>query len=135
MKKKILSIEELNFLAQKLISEFKHKIILFEGDLGAGKTTFIKSLIKELGSKDEVSSPTFSIVNEYSIPPDGIVYHFDLYRVESEDEALDFGVEEYLDSGNFCFIEWPEVIINLLDNNYHTIKIISDAGQRTVFFS
>lgn len=134
MKTEIHSLEELDFLARKLISEFKHKIVLFEGDLGAGKTTFIKSLVKELGSRDEVNSPTFSIVNEYSIPNDK-VFHFDLYRVKSEDEALDFGVEEYLDSGSFCFIEWPEIIMDLLEDNYHTIKIISEAGQRTIIFS
>ena len=91
-------------------------------------------MVKELGSRDEVSSPTFSIVNEYSIPNDK-VFHFDLYRVKSEDEALDFGVEEYLDSGRFCFIEWPEIIMDLLEDNYHTIKIISEAGQRTIIFS
>lgn len=134
MKTEIHSLEELDFLARKLISKFKHKIVLFEGDLGAGKTTFIKSLVKELGSRDEVNSPTFSIVNEYSIPNDK-VFHFDLYRVKSEDEALDFGVEEYLDSGRFCFIEWPEIIMDLLEDNYHTIKIISEAGQRTIIFS
>src|SRR5690606_9036825 len=111
MKMEIHSLEQLDFLVRKLIPEVKHKIVVFEGDLGAGKTTFIKSLVKELGSKDEVSSPTFSIVNEYSIP-NVKVFHFDLYRVKSEDEALDFGVEEYLDSGSFCFIEWPEIIMD-----------------------
>lgn len=134
MRTEIHSLDELDALAQKIISQLKHKIILFEGDMGAGKTTFIKSLAKELGSKDEVSSPTFSIVNEYSIPNDKI-FHFDLYRIQSEEEALDFGVEEYLDSGNYCLIEWPEIILDLLDDNYHSIKIIANEVQRTVIFS
>src|SRR5690625_1912116 len=134
MKTERHSLDELDFLASKLISELKHTIVLFDVDLGAGKTNMINSLIKELGSKDEVSSPTISILNEYSIPND-MVFHFDLYRVKSEDEALDFGVEEYLDSGSFCFIEWPEIIMDLLEDNYHTIKIISEAGQRTIIFS
>lgn len=134
MKAEIHSLEELDALAKEIISLLKHKIVLFEGDLGAGKTTFIKTLTKELGSTDDVSSPTFSIVNEYEIPA-GKIYHFDLYRIQSEDEALDFGMEEYLDSGNYCFIEWPDIIKDLLSEEFHTIKISSEAGQRTIIFS
>lgn len=129
----IHSIEELNSVAKKLISNFQHKVILFEGEMGAGKTTFIKVLLQEMGSTDEISSPTFSIVNEYEIP-DGRVFHFDMYRIKSEEEALDFGVEEYLYSGEYCFIEWPEKVQNLLPDSHHIVKIIAQENQRTIIF-
>ena len=95
------------------------KIWTFEGNLGAGKTTFIKATLKALGYTDEVQSPTFSIVNEYG----DSVYHFDCYRLKSVYEAMDFGIEEYLDSGKYCFIEWPEIIEPLLPNEILKIKI------------
>lgn len=129
----INSIHELPKLAQEIISKLQHKIILFEGEMGAGKTTFIKTFVNELGSKDEVSSPTFSIVNEYETIS-GKVFHFDLYRIKSEEEAMDFGVEEYLDSGNYCFIEWPDKIENLISGPHHTVKIIAQENQRTIIF-
>lgn len=130
----INSIHELPKLAQQIISNLQHKIILFEGEMGAGKTTFIKTFVNELGSKDEVSSPTFSIVNEYEIP-NGKVFHFDLYRIKSEEEAMDFGIEEYLDSGQFCLIEWPDKIENLITEPHHTLKIIAQENQRTIIFA
>ncbi len=133
MEFKINSLLELNSVAKEIISQLQHKIILFEGEMGAGKTTFIKALLKELDSSDEVSSPTFSIVNEYEIP-DGKVFHFDLYRIKSEEEAMDFGVEEYLYSGNYCFIEWPDKIKNLIPEPHHLVKIIADENQRTIIF-
>lgn len=133
MKFIVNSLDELSELSKKLLTLFRHKIILFEGDLGAGKTTLIKSLIKEMGSEDEVSSPTFSIVNEYDSKA-GKIYHFDFYRIKSEEEAMDFGTEEYLDSGNFCFIEWPDRISDLLSDEFHTIKIIAEESKRTIFF-
>jgi tRNA threonylcarbamoyladenosine biosynthesis protein TsaE len=95
------------------------KIWTFEGNLGAGKTTFIKATLKALGYTDEVQSPTFSIVNEYG----DSVYHFDCYRLKTVYEAMDFGIEEYLDSGKYCFIEWPEIIEPLLPNEILKIKI------------
>ena len=95
------------------------KIWTFEGNLGAGKTTFIKATLKALGYTDEVQSPTFSIVYEYG----DSVYHFDCYRLKSVYEAMDFGIEEYLDSGKYCFIEWPEIIEPLLPNEILKIKI------------
>lgn len=134
MKKSIQSLEELADLAEEIAAKLQFNLVLFEGDLGAGKTTLIKSLAKSLGSKDVVNSPTFSIVNEYEINR-GKLYHFDLYRINSEEEAMDFGVEEYLDSGEYCFIEWPEIIQGLLPKNYHRIQIISEAEKRTVFFT
>lgn len=131
---KIDSIEELDGLAKELISHFQYDIVLFEGDLGAGKTTLIKSIVKNLGGKDEVSSPTFSIVNEYDVDKSQ-VFHFDLYRIKSTEEAMDFGIEEYLDSGKRCFIEWPDVILDLLPTDFHRIKIKSEEGLRTINFS
>lgn len=133
MEFQIHSIEELNSVAKEIISNLQQKIILLEGEMGAGKTTFIKVLLQEMGSTDEISSPTFSIVNEYEIP-EGKVFHFDLYRIKSEEEALDFGIEEYLYSGEYCFIEWPDKISDLLPEKYHTIKIIAEGNQRTIIF-
>lgn len=85
------------------------KNIAFKGDLGAGKTTLIKALCEKLGVQDAMSSPTFSIVNEYHSPK-GIIYHFDFYRLKEPEEALDFGIDEYFESASHCFMEWPEMI-------------------------
>jgi len=90
------------------------RILLLTGELGAGKTTLVKALCKGLGSDDEISSPTFSLVNEYRDASDEPIYHIDLYRLTSLDEALGMGIEEYLNSGAWCFIEWPELIIPLV---------------------
>src|ERR1700753_4192028 len=98
------------------------RIFLFYGDMGAGKTTLIKSLCEELGSTEPATSPTFSIVNEYN-GADGKIYHFDFYRLKNETEALDMGYEEYFYSGDYCFIEWPEKIPNLLPEHYVTVKV------------
>ena len=87
-----------------------HRVFAFDGAMGAGKTTFIKKLVEQMGSVDIVNSPTFAIVNVYDVeqPYKGEVYHFDCYRLKDLREAMDFGAEEYLYSGNYCFIEWPE---------------------------
>lgn len=90
------------------------KIAFLHGDLGAGKTTFVKKLVSLLGANEEASSPTYSLVNEYAIL-DGTVYHIDLYRLNDTHEAQDMGIEEYLDSGEYCLIEWPDVIEHLVD--------------------
>lgn len=127
-------LEDLIPIAKEILTNLKHKVVLFEGELGAGKTSFIKVLVKEMCSSDEVSSPTFSIVNEYELPK-GKVFHFDLYRIKTEEEALDFGIDEYLDSGNFCFIEWPDKISDLLPDDFHTVKIIAEENKRTVIFT
>lgn len=113
--------DELSAAAEKLL-EINNKIVLFYGDMGAGKTTFIKSICEVLGVADTVSSPTFSIVNEYESPK-GPVFHFDFYRLKNETEALDLGYEEYLYSGNYCFIEWPEKIPNLLPEDALKVKL------------
>ena len=102
-----------------------HRVFAFDGPMGAGKTTFIKKLVEEMGSMDIVNSPTFAIVNVYDVeqPHKGEVYHFDCYRLKDIREALDFGAEEYLYSGNYCFIEWPEKIEALLPEDTIWVKI------------
>jgi tRNA threonylcarbamoyladenosine biosynthesis protein TsaE len=134
MECKIQSVEELKKVAKELIPQFLHKVILFEGEMGAGKTTFIKVLVEEMGTQDEISSPTFSIVNEYDTEH-GKVYHFDMYRIKSEEEAMDFGIEEYLYSGKYCFIEWPSKVENLLPEEHHIVKIIAEENSRTIIFA
>ncbi len=111
------------------------KIFLFYGDMGAGKTTFIKSLCECLGAKENVTSPTFSIVNEYRGDTNKI-YHFDFYRLKKQDEALDMGYEEYFYSGHYCFIEWPEKISSLLPEHYIRVDIqVLSNNQRKLTFT
>lgn len=106
---------------------------LFFGEMGAGKTTLIKGIARQYGVEDMVQSPTFSLVNEYRNPENDIFYHFDFYRISSETEALDIGVEEYFESGNHCFIEWPEKIPGLLPNRFLRIDIeIISKNSRSV---
>ena len=102
-----------------------HRVFAFDGQMGAGKTTFIKSLCEAMGTADVVNSPTFAIVNVYDVeqPYRGEVYHFDCYRLKDIREAIDFGAEEYLYSGNYCLIEWPELIASLLPDDAVHIKI------------
>ena len=119
----IFSLNEIKQVAKKIIAEKPNKVILFHGTMGVGKTTLIKSLAKELGVSDATSSPTFSIVNEYQAAENQKVYHFDMYRLKSEIEALDMGIDDYLYSGNWCFIEWAEKIPNLIPDNYSTINL------------
>jgi len=108
------------------------RIFLFYGDMGVGKTTLIKSLCSALGSTDNITSPTFAIVNEYITPADKI-YHFDFYRIKNQTEALDMGCEEYFYSGNYCFIEWPEKIADLLPDHFISIRIeVSGDNSRRI---
>ena len=106
------------------------RVYAFEGQMGAGKTTFIKQLCEQMGSTDVVNSPTFAIVNVYDVdrPYRGEVYHFDCYRLKDIREAMDFGAEEYLYSGNYCFIEWPELIESLLPDSTVYVKITPQAN-------
>lgn len=110
----------------------KIKVWLFVGDLGAGKTTFIKELSKFLGVSDEVSSPTFSIINEY-LGDSSKVFHFDFYRIKNVDEAINIGVVEYFLSGNHCFIEWPQKIESILPDELILINIETGMGENRVF--
>ena len=110
-----------------------HRVFAFDGVMGAGKTTFIKKLVEQMGSIDIVNSPTFAIVNVYDVeqPYKGEVYHFDCYRLKDIREAMDFGAEEYLYSGNYCFIEWPEKIEALLPEDTVWVKIVpQENGDR-----
>ena len=126
----IYSLNEIDTIAQQVIAQNHQKIILFNGLMGVGKTTLIKALSKRLGVENPTSSPTFSLVNEYHAK-DGLVYHFDVYRLKNEMEALDFGIEDYLYSGNWCFIEWAEKIPNLIPEKHNVITIeILDNGNR-----
>jgi len=119
----IFSLAEIDAVAEKILAENPKKILLFNGSMGVGKTTLIKSLAKKLGVTDATSSPTFSLVNEYQINGNQYIYHFDVYRLKNEMEALDMGIDEYLYSGNWCFIEWPENIPNLIPEEHSTITI------------
>jgi len=110
-------------------------VLALQGDLGAGKTTFVKSFMKDIGSIDLVNSPTFSIVNEYESNR-GVVYHMDLYRLESIEELLDIGFEEYIDSGELCIIEWPEIAFPILKDSCILISItLNDENERIVKIS
>jgi tRNA threonylcarbamoyladenosine biosynthesis protein TsaE len=125
-------LSDIENTASQILKHVKSKNILFSGEMGSGKTTLIKELVKQLGSKDRVSSPTFSLVNEYQ----GIsnsVYHFDFYRIENEIEAFDMGFEEYLDSSHHVFIEWPEKIENLWPQRYSLLEFKAEDEQiRTI---
>jgi tRNA threonylcarbamoyladenosine biosynthesis protein TsaE len=135
MKVPVKSIDELKNAAEQLISlGGLEKIFLFYGDMGAGKTTLIKSLCESLGVKEPATSPTFSIVNEYQ-GESSKIYHFDFYRLKNQSEALDLGYEEYFYSGNYCFIEWPEKIPDLLPDHYIRIdvQVVSDNERLLTF--
>ncbi|TRW98487.1 tRNA (adenosine(37)-N6)-threonylcarbamoyltransferase complex ATPase subunit type 1 TsaE [Flavobacterium gawalongense] len=130
------SLDQLEEVAQKIIAEKPNKVILFHGEMGVGKTTLIKQLCKTLGVIGATSSPTFSLVNEYQTIDNQIIYHFDFYRLNHEVEALDMGVDDYLYSGNWCFIEWAEKIPNLIPDEHSviTIALLSD-GKRSLELS
>jgi tRNA threonylcarbamoyladenosine biosynthesis protein TsaE len=116
-------LSELDHAAKVLLESFPDdRVFLFYGNMGAGKTTFIKALCEVLQVQDNTSSPTFSIVNEYN-SEQGTLFHFDFYRLKEEEEAYDFGYEDYFYSGNYCFVEWPNKIPNLLPEDAKTIEI------------
>ncbi|WP_218847017.1 tRNA (adenosine(37)-N6)-threonylcarbamoyltransferase complex ATPase subunit type 1 TsaE [Winogradskyella forsetii] len=115
-------LKDIDAIAASVLEHLDAKIILFNGSMGAGKTTFINALLKAMQSSDVATSPTFSIVNEYAIPGDK-VYHFDFYRIESIEEAYNFGIEDYLDSNHWLFMEWPERVEELLPEDSQTITI------------
>lgn len=122
MQLRIDDLKDIDQVAQDFIKQVgDNRIFAFYGDMGAGKTTFINSILKVMGIKDHSSSPTFSIVNEYLSDKYGTVYHFDFYRLENEMEAFDIGIEDLIYGDEYCFMEWPERIENLLP--HHTVNV------------
>jgi tRNA threonylcarbamoyladenosine biosynthesis protein TsaE len=118
------SPEDLSGIAKQLLAELKNeRVIAFYGEMGAGKTTFIKSICKALGTNDSVSSPTYSLVNEYLSETGESIFHFDFYRIESLDEAVDMGFDEYIYSNSYNLIEWPEKIMDLLPSHYVKVSL------------
>ena len=122
-------LNEVDLVANQLIDNVESKILLFYGDMGVGKTTLIKAIVKALGSNDDVSSPTFSIVNEYELENDKI-FHFDLYRIKDLEEAYNFGIEDYIYSDNWILVEWPEKIEPILINNYSQIELKTESENQ-----
>lgn len=127
------TLDELPKIASEVIKNAKNNVLLFYGSMGVGKTTLIKEIVKQLGVADNVSSPTFSLVNEYHTKNNEKVFHFDFYRINDEEEALDMGVEEYFYSNSWCLVEWPNKIENLLPLKSVTITITANENQlRTI---
>ncbi|MDB9723576.1 tRNA (adenosine(37)-N6)-threonylcarbamoyltransferase complex ATPase subunit type 1 TsaE [Polaribacter sp.] len=130
---KIYSLEKLTEVAIAIIAVAKNKTLLFYGEMGVGKTTLIKEICQQLEVKDRISSPTYSLVNEYQTSKGETVFHFDFYRITNEVEALDMGIEDYFDSNHWCLIEWPQNVENLLP--LETVEIhltLLESGQRNI---
>ena len=129
------TLSEIDIIAEKILPHLQSKVVIFKGGMGFGKTTLIKALVRALGSTDNVSSPTFSLVNPYEGANDKI-YHFDFYRIKNEEEAFDIGFEEYLYSGDWCFIEWAERVEKYLPDAYTIIELIQvDKNHRKLKIS
>ncbi len=128
------NVFELGKIAKCILSDYKERrIFALYGGMGVGKTTFVKELVKELGSDNVVNSPTFTIINIYKYNH-GEIYHIDLYRIEKEKELEEIGIEEYLYSGNYCFIEWPNIVEHFFDERVLKIDIIqNDNGEREIY--
>jgi tRNA threonylcarbamoyladenosine biosynthesis protein TsaE len=135
-KRGLVSIDTLELAANKLMEASQgNKIWLFSGEMGSGKTTLIKAIGKKLGVKEPMASPTFSIVNEYQTSH-GTLFHFDFYRLKNEQEAYDIGVDEYFESGNYCFIEWPEKLETLIPESYFKITLqVQSPTTRTIEYA
>lgn len=135
MKIEVNTITDLNKVGEYILKEFpNYKILVFKAEMGKGKTTFIKYFCEEiLKSEDEVSSPTFAIINVYKYE-NNKAYHFDLYRLNSATEAFDIGFDEYIYSGDYCFIEWPELIMDYLPEEYLLIKICAGINDNSRVF-
>ena len=128
------TLNQLPEIAKQIIDEASDKILLFYGKMGVGKTTLIKEIVKQLEVDDVVTSPTFSLVNEYLSRKGETIYHFDFYRIEDENEVLDIGIDEYFDSGNWCLIEWPENVKNIVPLNAVKIYItLNENKSRNIF--
>jgi len=132
----IKSLEEIHLVAKDFIEKIEDKkIFALYGDMGVGKTTFIKAVCEVLKVEDTITSPTFAIVNEYHTLNKTLIYHFDFYRIEDVNEAYDFGYEDYFYGGNLCFIEWPERIESILPKDTVNVHFVENAdGTRTIKF-
>lgn len=124
------SLQQLPEIAKEILQFAEHNILLFYGEMGVGKTTLIKEIVKQLGVSENVSSPTFSLVNEYHTKKGTKVFHFDFYRINHEEEAMDIGIEEYFYSNNLCLVEWPNKVQNLLPLKSVTITITTNSNQQ-----
>ncbi len=136
MKIRINSLDNIHEAARQFIKNMGNgNIFAFYGKMGAGKTTFIKAICEELGVEDVITSPTFAIVNEYTTKTGEPIYHFDFYRIKKIEEVYDLGYEDYFDSGHLCFLEWPELIKDLLPEDCTKVTIsIEEDGSRVVEF-
>lgn len=125
------NLEEIHIAARQLLDATPQKVMLFYGEMGAGKTTLIKEIARTLGVVGATSSPTFSLVNEYHINEHELFYHFDVYRLNSELEAYDMGMDEYLHSGHWCCVEWAEKVPNLIPENHTVVRLqLTENGMR-----
>jgi len=131
------SLAEIGKAAEDFLSQIgERKVFAFHGEMGAGKTTFIKALCLAMGVDENITSPTFALINEYETPTDKLIYHFDCYRLKDLREAYDIGAEEYFYSGNYCFIEWPEKIEDLLPLDTVEISIrVVEKNKRTIIIN
>lgn len=133
---KIHTVEELLPVAEQIIELAKsHSVFCFYGNLGAGKTTLVKLICEQLNVIDSISSPTYPIINEYSTSDNQVIYHIDLYRLKSVDEAMNIGIEDYFFSDNLCFIEWPDNFESILPGNHIKIKITKFEDYREIVIS
>lgn len=128
------SLNELPEVADAVIEALDGRtVVVFRGEMGAGKTTLIREILARLGSEDNVTSPTFALVNQYTTADGRPVYHFDFYRIDRIEEAYDFGYEEYFYSGELCLVEWPEKIEELLPDDVMTVRISADTEEERTF--
>lgn len=124
------NLSQIDDVAQSIIANATCSEILFFGDMGVGKTTLIKALSRALGISEATSSPTFSLVNEYRTPDDGVIFHFDFYRIAQPEEVLDIGLEHYLENGDWIFMEWPEKVMDYLPEEVTEIHIIQECEEK-----
>lgn len=133
MKILIKDKRHLNTAAKQLLEQSgENKIFAFYGSMGAGKTTFIKAICRTLGAVDIVSSPTFTLVNEYKTSSGESLYHIDFYRIRKQEEVYDFGIEEYLTGDSYCFMEWPELIEEILPEETIKVRISVDENEQRI---
>ena len=123
-------LNQLKEISLKVTQNFNHEIVLISGEMGAGKTTLIKQILIGLNVIDNISSPTFSIINEYKTKSKDLIYHMDLYRISRIEELEQIGFFEYLESGNLCFIEWGEIIENMIGEDYNKFNLIENGDLR-----